>query len=162
VRKSLRVLPTDLVDGLTKPTKLCSFPWASSSCSPSSACTSLLLIHYPKTHMPSPRSVIKFIRRDKAPNRVPNLVGFSILLVLSLVGAIGLTIRGASRSGKGLCEDFADTHPEKCTQAAVAMTFTWIAVSFGASSTSPALHRVNLNILFSPRWAGRFVVGQEV
>lgn len=75
-------------------------------------------------------SVIKFIRRGEAPSRVPNLVGFSILFLLSLVGAIGLTVRGASRNGKGLCEDFADVHPQKCTQAAVAMMFTWIAVLF--------------------------------
>lgn len=99
--------------------------------------------------MPSPRSVIKFIRRGEAPSRVPNLVGFSILSVLSLVGAIGLTVRGASRSGKGLCEDFADAHPEKCRQAAVAMMFTWIAVLFGASSTSLAVRLVNLKILLA-------------
>lgn len=69
-----------------------------------------------------------------------------MLFVLSLIGAIGLTARGASKNGKGLCGDLADTRPESCAEAAVAITFTWITVMFGAPSASLVLYSVGLTI----------------
>ncbi|KAF9778227.1 hypothetical protein BJ322DRAFT_505171 [Thelephora terrestris] len=101
-------------------------------------------------------SVFKYIRRNEAPNRILNLLAFSILSVLSLVGAIGLTARGASRNGKGLCEDFADPHPERCTNAAVAMTFTWIAVLFAVGGLAVSwLDRSSRTGLNSPHGGKR-------
>jgi hypothetical protein len=61
-----------------------------------------------------------------------------MLFVLSFIGAVGLAARGTSRSGKGLCVDLADVHPEWCTEAAVAIAFAWIAVVVGTSSRSSA------------------------
>jgi len=75
-------------------------------------------------------SVLEYTRRNVAPIRLPNLIAFSMVFVLSFIGAIGLTARGASRNGNGLCGDFADAHPKRCTKAAVAMVFTWVAVAF--------------------------------
>jgi hypothetical protein len=118
-----------------KTTKAYSFPWISLSCSPSSACTSLVRANYPNSYL-YPSSVLKYMRRDAEPSYIPSLVLFSILSILSLVGAIGLSVRGASRNGKGLCEDFASEHPEKCTNAAIVMGIAWISVIIGTPSVS--------------------------
>lgn len=75
-------------------------------------------------------SILKYIQRNSTPSRTPNVIAFSMLSIVSLVGAIGLTARGASRSGKGLCEDLSSAHPGKCTEAAVAMTLAWLTVLF--------------------------------
>lgn len=88
-----------------------------------------------QTHHTCLSSVFKYIRREVVPpSRTPNLIAFFIILILSFIGAIGLTALGTSRNGKGPCGDLAHAHPEKCTRAAVAITFTWVAVMFGASS----------------------------
>lgn len=100
----------------------------------------------PPTHIPSPSAALKYIRRNAAPSRVPNLIAFSILYVLSLTGAIGLTARGASENGKGLCTDFGEARPKECAQGAVAATFSWIAVVLGTPPTSLALCLVRLTI----------------
>ena len=68
---------------------------------------------------------------------------FSIIVVLSLVGAIGLVVRAVSQGGRGLCEDFA---PGNCTVAVVAMTLTWVSVVIGTPSTSSVLYLVGLTI----------------
>ncbi|KAF9647440.1 hypothetical protein BDM02DRAFT_3187962 [Thelephora ganbajun] len=73
-------------------------------------------------------SAFKYKRRNAEPSRIPNLIAFSILSVFSFVGAIGLAVRSASSKGNGLCEDFASKHPGNCTEAAVAMTLTWVSV----------------------------------
>jgi len=70
-------------------------------------------------------SALKYKRRNAESSRLPNLVVFSIIFVLSLVGAVGLAVRAASGGGKGLCEDFALGN---CTVAVVAMTLTWVSV----------------------------------
>ena len=101
----------------------------------------ILFLYVNSTHSspnsyPYPSSVLKYKRRNEGPSHLPNLIGFFILFVFSLVGAIGLTIRGASRGGKGLCEDFASGHPKNCTKATVAVAVAWVSVVFGMSSTS--------------------------
>lgn len=96
----------------------------------------------PKSYL-CPSSVLKYKRRNAESSRIPNLVVFSIIVVLSLVGAIGLVVRAASRGGRGLCEDFA---PGNCTVAVVAMTLTWVSVVIGTPSTFLALYLVGLTI----------------
>jgi hypothetical protein len=93
-----------------------------------------------------PSCLLMYKRRNEEPSRIPNLIAFSILFVLSLVGAIGLTARAASRNGKGLCEDFSSAHPPMCKKAAASMSLTWIAVMFGAPSASWAFCLVGLTI----------------
>jgi len=133
------------VHGLAKTSKPCSFQWTSSFCSLSSVCTSLLRTHYPNSY-PCPSSVLKYKRRNEGPSRILNLIAFSILFVPSLVGAIGLAVRGASRKGKGLCEEFISKHPENCTEAAVAITLAWVSVVIGAPYTSLASYVVDLTV----------------
>jgi len=71
---------------------------------------------------------LKYKRRNEEPSRIPNLIVFSIIFLLSLIGAIGLSVRAASGGGKGLCQDLSPNNPGNCTVAAVAMTLTWVSV----------------------------------
>lgn len=130
---------------LSETTKPCSFPWTSLPYSPSSVCTSVPLIHCPDSYL-YPSSVLECTRRNTGPSRILNLFAFSVLFVLSLVGAVGLSVRGASQQGKGLCEDFASEHPENCTKATIAVTITWISVVIGMSSPLSVPYMVGLII----------------
>jgi len=73
-------------------------------------------------------SVLRYRHRDTVSSRLPNLIVFSIVFVLSLVGAIGLAARATSRKGKGLCEDLSSKHLGNCTEAAFALAFAWLSV----------------------------------
>jgi len=73
-------------------------------------------------------SVLRYKRRDAVSSRTSYLIVFSVIFVLSLVGAIGLAARAASRKGKGLCEDLSPKHPGNCTEAAFALAFAWLSV----------------------------------
>jgi len=95
---------------------------------------------------PCPSSVLKYKRRNEGPSRILNLMVFFILFVPSLVGAIGLAVRGASQKGKGLCEEFISKHPESCSEAAVAITLAWVSVVIGAHSSSLASYVVDLTV----------------
>lgn len=133
------------VHRLTKTTKPYSFPWTSLSCSLSSVCTS----RQPHTRVTPncylyPSSILKYKRRSAESSRVLNLIAFSVLLVLSLAGAIGLSVRAASRNGKGLCQDPDSENPSKCREAAAALAVTWISVMIGAPSAALVPHLVDL------------------
>ena len=136
---------TKLICRLAKSLKPYRFPWTSLSCSLSSVCTSLLHICYPNSHL-CPSSALKYKWRNAGPRRIPNMIVFFSIFVFSLVGAIGLAARTASRKGKGLCEDFGSGKPVNCTRAAVAMTFAWISVVIGTPSTSLVSYMVDLTI----------------
>jgi len=92
-----------------------------------------------------PSCVLKYKRRDAEPSRVPNLVAFFILLVLSLSGAIALSIRAASRNGKGLCKNPTSEHPGKCKEASIALALTWLSVMIGAPTATLSLYTVEPN-----------------
>ena len=72
---------------------------------------------------------IKDRYKDVEPSRTPNLTCFSIILLLSLTGAMGLSIRAAV--GSGFCEEFLSSNPEKCREARWAVTLSWTSVFVG-------------------------------
>lgn len=104
--------------------------------------------------------MLKFKYNNGEP-RIPNLIAFSAFFVFSLVGAIGLAARAASRDGKGLCEDLASRGSESCTEAAIAITLTWISVMIGTSSARLTPDLVSLTIPTSYGGSCPFVVGQK-
>ncbi|KAF9647453.1 hypothetical protein BDM02DRAFT_3270243 [Thelephora ganbajun] len=65
----------------------------------------------------------KHIREDAEPSRIPNVTCFAIIFLLSLTGAMGLTIRAAS--GNSFCEDFLSSRPGKCREAGLAIAMSW-------------------------------------
>ena len=118
---------------LSKTLKPYNFPWTSSSCSPSSVCTSLPRAHCPNTYLYL-SSVLRYKCRDVVSTRTSYLIVFSLIFALSLVGGIGLAARAASGNGKGLCEGLSPKHPENCTEAACALAFAWLSVVIGVFS----------------------------
>ena len=80
----------------------------------------------------------KYMYKDAEPSRIPNVICFSIILSLSLTGAMGLTIRAAS--GDGFCEEFLSAHPEKCREAGLAIAMSWTSVIFGELGYLFAVH----------------------
>ena len=91
-------------------------------------------------------SVLRYKRRDAVSSRTSYLIVFSVIFALSLVGAIGLAARAASRKGKGLCEDLSPKHPGNCTEAAFALAFAWLSVVIGVFSALLTLYPVGLTI----------------
>ena len=73
--------------------------------------------------------LFKYKHMDAEPSRVPNVTCFSIIFLLSLIGATGLTIRATS--GGGFCEEFLSAHPERCMGARLAIALSWISVIIG-------------------------------
>lgn len=63
------------------------------------------------------------------PRWVPNITCFSIILSLSLTGAVGLAIHAGS--GGAICEEFLSPHPEKCMEASFAVAMSWSSVIIG-------------------------------
>ena len=68
-------------------------------------------------------------RNATGPNRVPNVVCFSLIFLLSLTGAVGLAIRAGS--GSAFCEEFLSSDPEKCREASWAIALSWGSVIVG-------------------------------
>lgn len=93
---------------------------------------------YPSTLMTRYSMWFKYIHKGAEPSRIPNVICFSIILSLSLTGAMGLAIRAAS--GGGFCEEFLSAHPEKCREAGLAIAMSCTSVIFGELGYLFAVH----------------------
>lgn len=71
----------------------------------------------------------KYMHEDAEPSRVPDITCFSVILSLSLTGAMGLAIRATFENG--FCEEFLSAHPEKCREAELAIAMSWTSVIIG-------------------------------
>lgn len=79
---------------------------------------------------------------DAETSRAPSVTCFSIVFLLSLMGAAGLTIRATS--GNGFCEEFLSAHPEKCREAVVAVAMSWTSVVIGELHVALTIHDLTL------------------